>query len=482
MVTMIVLPLRRALLAGLGLALAGCGTTGSSPAPFQFALPTLWTRANAPAQPVLRVEAREDFGDWWRRLDDPLLTALIDDAQQHSPDLRTAQARVREARARRTAAGANRYPGLTGSVQASRSRSSEETGSGNTQSFYSAGLDASWELDVFGGVRRGVEAAEADLDAARANLDGARVTLAAELALNYVEVRVAQRRLAIARANLDAQSETLQLVEWRTQAGLASSQEVEQARSNRAQTQAQIPALEIAQIEAEHALDLLSGQPPGTLHARLAGDGTLPALPVQLAIGIPADTLRQRPDVRAAERAVAAETARLGAAEAARYPGFTLSGSIGLEALRFGALGNSGAAASSLLAGISAPLFDAGRLRAQAELQDAVRDRAQIAYEQAVLAALRDVENALTALDRSRARESALTEAARAAQNAADLARQRYQAGLIDFQAVLDTERTRLSVEDSLARTRADGVQALIRLYKALGGGWSPARADEDAS
>ncbi len=471
----------RLLIAGACLGLAGCSSFTPPPTSFRFALPQVWTRADTASQPALRAESRENLAQWWQALNDPVLSELIDAAQQGSPDLRTAEARVREARARRTATAADLYPGVTASTQASRSRSSEETGSGDTRSFFSAGLDASWELDVFGGVRDRVEAAGADLDAARANRDAARVTLAAEVARNYIEVRAAQRRLAIARANLDAQSETLQLTDWRAQAGLASNQEVEQARSNRAQTAAQIPALDIAQIEAEHALDLLLGEPPGTLRNRLAGDGALPAMPAQLAIGIPADTLRQRPDVRAAERSLAAEIARLSAAEAARYPGFRLSGSVGLEALRVGALGNSGAVASSLLAGITAPLFDAGRLRAQADAQDAVRARAEIAYEQAVLAAVRDVENALLALDRSRARETALAEAARAAASAAELAGQRYRAGLVDFQAVLDTERTRLTVEDILARTRADGVQALIRLYRALGGGWSPeARAAKD--
>ena len=195
---------------------------------------------------------------------------------------------------------------------------------------------------------------------------------------------------------------------------------------------------------------------------------------MQIAVGIPADTLRQRPDVRAAERRLAAETARVGVAEAARYPSFKLSGSIGLEALTLGALGNSGAAASSLLAGITGPIFDAGRLRAQVEIQDAVREQALVAYEQTVLTALQDVENALVALARNRERVEALANAVESARNAALLARQRYSAGLIDFQSVLDTERTVLVLEDSLASSRADGVLALIRLYKALGGGWSP--------
>lgn len=459
------------MLAGLGL--AGCAAVGPDYTPPTPEVPTGWYRLDASAQPAARAEAPGDLSQWWKNLNDPLLSELIADALQTSPDLRSAQARLHEARARRTVAAAGRFPSVTASGAANRSQSSEESGSGATRNAYSAGFDASWEIDVFGSVRRSVEAAEADLESSVASLHNARVSLASEVALNYVEVRALQIRLGIARANLASQSETLQLTDWRAQAGLVSSQDVEQARSNREQTRAQIPALETSLGEAEHTLDVLLGKSPGTLHVRLAAAGNLPAVPAQIAVGIPADTLRQRPDVRAAERTLAAETARVGVAAAARYPAFNLSGSIGLEALTLGTLGNSGAATSSLLAGITGPIFDAGRLRAQVEIQDAVREQAQVSYEQSVLTALQEVENALVSLARNRERGEALANAAESARNAAQLAQQRYSAGLIDFQSVLDTERSVLSIEDSLASTRADGVLALIRLYKALGGGWS---------
>ncbi len=459
------------MLAGLGL--AGCAAVGPDYVPPATDVPAGWSRLDTASQPVTRADAPGDLSQWWQRLNDPLLSQLIAEALQASPDLRSAQARLREARARRTVAAAARFPSVAASGNARRSRSSEETGSGDSRNSFSAGFDASWEIDVFGGVRRGVEAAEADLESTVANLDNTWVSLASEVALNYVELRALQTRLGIARANLASQSETLQLTDWRAQAGLVSNQDVEQARSNREQTRAQIPSLETSLAESEHGLDLLLGRAPGTLHARLAATGALPAVPAQIAVGIPADTLRQRPDVRAAERKLAAETARVGVAEAARYPSFNLSGSIGLEALTFGALGNSGAATSSLLAGITGPVFNAGRLRAQVEIQDAVREQAQVSYEQAVLTALQEVENALVALARNRERIEALAIAAESARNAAQLAQQRYSAGLIDFQSVLDTERSVLSAEDSLASSRADGVLALIRLYKALGGGWS---------
>jgi NodT family efflux transporter outer membrane factor (OMF) lipoprotein len=459
------------ILAGLGL--AGCAAVGPDYVPPATDVPAGWNRLDTSTQPVASADAPGDLSQWWRRLHDPLLSELIDEALLASPDLRSAQARLREARARRMVAAAGRYPSVTASGAASRSESSEEAGSGATRNFFSAGFDASWELDVFGGVRRSVEAAEADLESSLASLHDTRVSLVSEVALNYVEVRAQQTRIGIARANLASQSETLQLTDWRAQAGLVSSQDVEQARSNREQTRAQIPSLETSLAEAEHRLDSLLGQVPGTLHARLVATGVLPVVPEQIAVGIPADTLRQRPDVRAAERRLAAETARVGVAEAARYPAFNLAGSIGLEALTLGALGNSSAAASSLFAGITGPIFDAGRLRAQVEIQDAAREQAQVTYEQTVLTALQEVENALVALARNRERVEALANAAESARNAALLAQQRYSAGLIDFQSVLDTERSVLSIEDSLASARADGVLALIRLYKALGGGWS---------
>ncbi len=453
------------------LGLPACITVGPDYTTPVLDVPATWSRLDATAGPTTETAADDDPGRWWRNLNDPLLSELVEEALKGSPDLRSAQARLREARAGRAVAAAGLFPEVTASGSASRGRTSGETGGGGTNSLFSVGFDASWEMDVFGGVRRGVEAAEADLASSVADLQNVLVTLVAETARNYVTVCSLRQRLGIARENLASQSETLQLTSWRAQAGLVTSQDVEQARSNREQTRAQIPTLEISLAEAEHRLDVLLGKAPGTLHARLAAAGELPALPDRIAVGIPADTLRRRPDVRAAERTLAAETARVGAAEAARYPTFTLSGSIGLEALTVGALGSGGT--WSLLSGITAPLFNAGRLRGQVEKQDAVREQAQIAYEKTVLNALQEVENALVGLSRNRERGEALAAAAESASNAATLARQRYSTGLVDFQSVLDTERDLLSVEDNLASTRADGVLALISLYKALGGGWS---------
>lgn len=463
--------------------LTGLGVVGCSVGPnYRKAepnAPARWSRLEATAATVSDASSPGDLAEWWRRLEDPLLSELVDEAQRQNLNLRNAQARLREARARLGVASAGRYPSVDASVSASRSGSLAGPGlpAGSTMTIggsqFNAGFDASWELDLFGGVRRGVEAAQADQESAVASLDDARVSLVAEVASTYVEVRSLQSRLEIANNNLSSQSETLELTEFRAQAGLVSTQDVEQARSNREQTLAQIPSLETSLAEAEHRLDILLGKAPGTLHTRLSSAGALPRIPSQVAVGIPADTLRQRPDLRAAERKLAAETARVGVAEAARYPSFSLSGSIGLEVFAQGATGNGTGISYSLLGSITAPIFNAGRLKNQVKVQDAVREQAEMTYQQAVLTALQDVENALVALARNRERGEALARAAEASRAAAQLARQRYSAGVIDFQSVIDTERTVLSVQDSLASTNAEEVLALIRLYKALGGGWT---------
>ena len=432
--------------------------------------PEGWSRAE-PSQ--FDTTHRDELSRWWETLRDPVLPELVSASLAANPDLKSAQARLRQARARRLLAGADFFPTVSGAFAASRVRTSEQAGTGRTTELYSAGFDASWEPDVFGGVRRGVEAAQADLEASAASLHNTRVSLVAEVALNYVEVRAFQSRLGIARANLDSQIETFQLTDWRAQAGLVGALDVEQARANLEQTRAQIPTLETSLAQAEHRLAVLLGLAPGALRAQLASGGPVPAPPERAAVGIPADTLRQRPDVRAAERTLAAETARIGQAEAARYPGFALSGFIGLEALSLGALGGSGATAHSLAASVATVIFDGGRLRHQVEIQSAVAEQALANYEAAILTALEDVENALVSLANSVQRAATLRTAAEAARNAALLARQRYASGLIDFLTVLDTQRTLLSIEDSLAATHAESASALIQLYKALGGGWS---------
>ncbi|MDD3447511.1 MAG: efflux transporter outer membrane subunit [Gammaproteobacteria bacterium] len=461
-------------------ALGGCAAVGPDYRAPEPDVPSHWQRIPTGMAHEVDGEAA-DLSRWWSGFNDPLLSRLVEEALLNSPDVATAVAKLREARASRGAAAADHFPTLGASGSASRSRGSSETGSGAAVERYSVGLDADWELDIFGGTRRAVEAAAADVGAAEADLRDVRVSLAAEVALSYVELRTYQARLAIARENLASQAETYNLTRWRAEAGLTTELDVAQARASLEQVRAQIPDLESGVTEAEHRLAVLLGRQPGALRAELSAVRPLPAPPATVAVGIPADTIRQRPDMRAAERRLAAQTARVGEAVAARYPSFSLGGTLGLESLVADSLFTGGAITRSVLGGLAATLFDGGRLRRNVEIQDARQAQAQAAYESTLLNALEEVENALVALAANRSRHAALAEAAESARTAAALARHQYTAGLLDFQTVLDTQRSQLSVEDELSRVEGDVVSGYIRLYKTLGGGWEARSAPEPA-
>jgi multidrug efflux system outer membrane protein len=467
------------LLATLGL--AGCLGKRTLVAKPNLVAPSLWSNAGAD-------EAQTEAGDlseWWKRLNDPSLSSLVEQALKNNTDIRTSQSRLREARAERNLANANRFPTLTGSISGTGNKSAAAI-SGTSQ-VYSVAFDASWEPDVFGVKRHALNAADADLRTSEAKLQASQVSLTAEVALNYVDVREYQRRLAIARGNQASQAETLQLTEWRSSAGLVSSVDVEQARSNLEQTRALIPTLQTNMEENESRLATLLGVNGSVVKRTMATPALVPSVPDQVAVGIPAETLRQRPDVRAAEQKILAETARLRQSEASRYPSFSLSGSLGIEQLlgsgttgavtggsTIAVLSGGTTALASFAGSVIQTLFDKGRIRQQIKIQDAVQEQAVISYEATVLTAVEEVENALISFQNSRERLTALNQAAEAAHNAAVLARNRYTAGLIDFQTVLDTERSELTLQDSVAQTQAERVTALIQLYKALGGGWSP--------
>ena len=309
-----------------------------------------------------------------------------------------------------------------------------------------------------------------------------QVSLAAEVAASLIELRGLQSRLDIAQRNLAAQSETLQITRWRVQAGLASSLDLEQAIAAQAQTQAQIPALQASLAQARNALSVLTGQAPGALDATLGAVAPVPQPPADIALSLPAETLRQRPDVRTAEHRISAALARVAAADAARYPSFRLGGSLGLSALTLGTLTDGASVVRSLLASVSVPLLDGGAAKAQVRAQEAALEQARAGYASTVLTALQDVEDALVAIQGDRERLAHLQTAAEAAVNAELLARQRYQSGLIDFRTVLDTQRTLLSAQDSVASAQASLSTGHVRLYTALGGGWAPDTAAPSAA
>jgi len=433
-------------------------------------VPTTWSTESSESSASAKSQTATSLAEWWQRFNDPDLTALVSQALQANTSVMGAQAALLQARALRDVQLAGLGPSVGASASAQRGRSGNQ-GSNNR---FQAGFDASWEPDIFGGNRSAVVASEAEALAAENSLGNTQVSLAAEVAVNTINLRGLQARLAIARSNLAAQSETLQITRWRRQAGLGSSLEVEQAVAASEQTAAQIPALQSGIAQTIHALAVLTGQAPGALQPTLAQARQIPQAPPELALSFPAETLRQRPDVRTAEYRVRAALARVGVAEAARYPSFRLSGSLGLSALTLGTLTNGAAVVSSLLAGVSAPLFDGGATQAQVRAQQAALEQARVNYQATILTALQEVEDALVALRGDRERLERLQAAANAAANAELLARQRYASGLIDFRAVLDTQRTLLATQDGVASTQASLVSDHVRLYKALGGGWTP--------
>ena len=456
---------------------AGCAATTASLSNPGIAMPEGWQGTSAVAG-VTTVAHPEDLSTWWLRLGDETLSGLITRALDANLDLQSARSRLRQARAQRSLAGKDYLPDVSGSVSASTSSASGEGATGSDRNLYSAGFDASWEPDVFGSTRNAVRAAQAELEATQASLEDTRVSLVAEVALDYVNLRAAQARRQIAEDNLRQQSETLDLTSWRAQAGLVSDVDVQQARANVEQTRAQLPLLETSIAESEHSLAILVGEAPAALHDMLAQPGPIPAVPASVVVGIPADTVRQRPDVRAAERRVAAEAARLGQAKAALFPSLRLSGSLGIQGLTLGGLTSAETVTRSFLAGLTAPLFDRGRLHRQIDIQSETQQQALLSYKSAVLGALQEVENALVSLGNDERRRGSLAEAADAARSAAQLARDQYTAGLTSYQTVLDTERTVLSVEDNLTSSQAQCTSDLIRLYKAVGGGWTPTPTD----
>ena len=416
----------------------------------------------------------EVLSQWWTTLKDPVLSELVDRAVQGSLDLKLAKAKVREARARRGLSQTDYSPTVDVSGSISRYRTSQFTGYDTEQDLYSAEFDASWEIDVFGGTRRAVEAAQADLDQSQADLEDVLVSLTAETAQNYVEFRTYQTRLAVAEANLKAQEETLVLTTSRYQAGLDNELPMQQAQYNLESTKSQIPTLRAGLEAARNRLSVLTGQAPGALKDLLAKDGVVPAPPLSMAVGIPAEVLRRRPDVRSAERALAAQTARIGQAEAELYPKFSLLGTIGLESLKTEDFLKPEAIFSSFGPSVSWRIFDFGAVRKNIEIQNALQEQSLINYESVVLAALEEVENALTTYAEEQLRREKLEAAVKAAERAEKISRDLFQAGLVDFSNVLDAQRSLLSFQDELAVSEGTVTTNLITLYKALGGGWSP--------
>lgn len=467
--------------------------------------------------------------EWWTTFRDPKLEGLIGRAKKGSLDLRQAASRVRSARAQRGVNGTGLLPNLNAdggyqralgsrnivfpagalgggsggggsggggggaSSSAGRLRPQENgnpTSVNNPQAggpasplglggfpgvetdLYQVGFDSTWEIDVFGGQRRSIEATVADEQAAQEDQRDALVTLYAEVARNYITLRGQQRQLQIARENLDSQQQSLRLTRSRFDAGFVTELDVARQATQVSSTAATLPSLDADIHVTIHAIGVLLGESPDALLAELTVDGPIPSNPPEVPIGLPSDLLRRRPDIRRAERQVAAATARVGAATADLYPKFSITGALGFDTFTPKHILDWRSKYWALSPGVSWPIFDSGRIRFNIQVQNEAQGQAVTAYQQAILTAMRDVEDALVRYSTEQLRRQSLSDAVKTSQQAVDLASQQYTQGIVDQLTVLDAERTKLASEDALARSDSAIATDLVALYKALGGGW----------
>jgi NodT family efflux transporter outer membrane factor (OMF) lipoprotein len=512
----------------LAAALSGC-TVGEDYSPPRVVSSGGWAEL---AQPLPATRPTElpssattrpvSVAEWWTTFSDPALNELIAQAIRSNHDLRLAESRIREARGQRGVVAGRLYPQVNADGTYLHSRVSEtgvpipgasvsgggqlpditprrppasgnraagdgsssggSGGSGTSSIFgfgrdfdlFQIGFDAAWEVDVFGGTRRSVEAAEADIAARVEDRRSVLVSLMAEVARNYLELRGAQRQLAIARDTLGAQQRTLQLTQDRRQAGVATDLDVARATSQVATTAATIPGFNARARAAIHRLGVLVGREPSALSEQLNPVGPVPGVPAEVPVGLPSELLRRRPDVRRAERELAAATARTGAATADLFPRFALTGNVGLQSLSPDKLFRGESVYSAIGPSINWPIFDAGRIRSNIQVQTERQEQALIRYQQAVLQALQDVEDALTNYASEQIRRQSLAEAVAADRRAVDVAQDRYRQGVVDFLTVLDAQRSLFRTQDALAESDRIVSTNLVALYKALGGGWEP--------
>jgi NodT family efflux transporter outer membrane factor (OMF) lipoprotein len=407
---------------------------------------------------------------WWRTFNDPTLDSLVARAVGQNLDLQQATARLRQARASLGVATSALFPEID------NNDSYTHSGSGATRSrstdLYVVGLDASWEVDIFGGVRRGVEAADATVRAAAWDRRDTLVTLVSEVAIDYINLRSYQRRIAIASRNLDSERRTADLTRQKFAAGFAAQLDVANAEAQAETTESEIPSLQTAAQQTIYALSILLGREPATLLDELSSEQPIPITPADIPIGLPAELLRRRPDIRRAEAQLHAATAEIGVATAQLYPQISLTGDLNFEAAKIKPLGNWASSIWSFGPTVTWPIFTAGRIEANIEVQKALQEQAILTYRQTILTALQDVENALIAYSREQARRSALAHAVVSNRQALDLSTRLYRQGLTEFLNVLNAERSLLGVEDALAQSEANVAVDLASLYKALGGGW----------
>ncbi|MFZ0035131.1 MAG: efflux transporter outer membrane subunit [Sedimentisphaerales bacterium] len=441
-------------------------TVGPDYHPPQVSVPSAWTGTAGQTTAA-------DLVHWWMAFNDPNLTSLIGRAVESNLDLKQAESRLRQARAARRVVSAGLWPTIdaTGSYSRSQTAGSATT-SPIRRDLWQTGLDAVWELDIFGGVRRNVEAAKADIQAAVEDQRDVLVTLAGEVALNYIELRGFQQEIVIAQNNLQAQQHTAELTRQRFGSGLVGALDVANADAQVGTTASQIPVLETSAQQAIYNLSVLLGREPTSLLEELSLVSTIPITPPDLPAELPSDLLRRRPDIRRAEAQIHAATARIGVATADLFPRFNLTGSAGYQSNALDTLIKSQNSLWSFGPSIDWQIFNAGSVSANIEVQKALTEQAVLTYQKAVLTALQDVENALVSYSKEQQRHKALEVTVTANRKAVELATQLYSQGQTEFLSVLDSQRSLFASEDSLVQSTRNLSTDLVSLYKALGGGW----------
>ena len=455
--------------------LAGCVTVGPDYEQPVAAVPDAWhTELIGPFQ-----SGTAPLHTWWKSFDDPVLDQLIEKARANNLDLKIAMARIAAAASELGIAEGANLPGVSmdGASTVNRASQNGPLGALGDRDFqmHALNLRADWEIDLFGGIRRQVESAGAAYEASIEDYRDVMVVLLADVASNYILVRTLQTRIRFTKANIAAQLGSLTLARARNNAGLAPDLDVTQAESNLGISEALVPALEQRLQRARNRLAVLLGEQPGKIDGMLADASPIPSPPTEVVVGIPADLVRQRPDIRAAERRLASQHARIGVVQAELYPKFFLFGSVGVASTDVGSLFSSASGVYTFGPGFRWNIWQGGRIRSLKKVEEAGTDAALVAYEQAILQAFEEVENAVYGFGRQEQRRGALDRATKANERSVHLVLVLYRAGLVNFQNVLGSQRSLLEVQNNLSRSEGLRSLQLVALYRALGGGWEEA-------
>ena len=458
------------------LAVIGCTKVGPDYVRHDMKMPAEWKQ---PPDPAL-IPTGTEIKNWWTVFNDPTLTGLIEQASKSNLDLRVAVMRVKEARARLGVVAGQKFPSVDIKGKVTRERTSENMGAGGSirEYNYLGGFDASWEVDLFGRIARSIEAETAEYQATDEDRIDVMVTVYAEVAQTYLKIRTSQACMAAARGNIESQKEVLKLTLSRFKYGLTTDLDVAQAEQVLADSEAELPPLRIELAQAINSLGVLLGRPPGALYKELSVIKPIPVPRKGVTIGVPADLLRQRPDIRGAERRLAAQTARIGVATADLYPTLSLPGYLGLSSISTDNFFSAGSSVFSIGPALSWNIFNRERIRSNIKVEDALTEQALLNYEIVVLDALNEVENAMVACIEKRFQVEALQRSVKASRRTLKLSTILYKDGLKDFQNVMDAQRQLFEVENQMVRAKGTSVINLVKLYKTLGGGWDPGDKD----